>query len=73
MKKPLYRVTKTGIRIPKKKIRWMAPIKEEAPDTLNLPAPADKEFADLWTNFFLGVGRSAESDWGGDPFEDGGM
>lgn len=76
MKKQLYRRTKAGIRIPKEKNKWMAPIEEGTPDTPKLPAPADKDRSDLLIrnfNFFLQSGRSAESDWGGEYFGEEGM
>lgn len=66
MKKQLYRITKTGIRIPKEKIKWMPPLEEESFD-----APTDRKYFDLLTrnfNSFLQSDLLAESEGGGEYF-----
>lgn len=68
-----YRVTKSGIRIPKRKIKWMKPSDDEMFDEPELPAPADRTFADLYNRnmaFFLQSSQSSDPYDGGDCFED---
>lgn len=49
-----YRLTKTGIRIPTRKVKWMASpkgSKSKAQDKcLDIAAPAEKDFKRLFTN-----------------------
>lgn len=76
MKKQLYRITKSGIRIPKEKIKWMPPLEGKSSDVPKLPTLSDKEFADLFTRNFNSLLRSdlsAESEGGGEYFGEEGM
>lgn len=76
MKKRLYRITETGIRIPKEKIKWMPPLEEESFDAPKLSAPTDRNYFDLLTrnfNSFLQSDLSAESEGGGEYFGEEGV
>lgn len=76
MKKQLYRRTKSGIRIPKEKNKWMPPLEEKPSDVPKLSILSDKEFADLFTRNFNSLLRSdlsAESEEGGEYFGEEGM
>lgn len=70
MKNQPYYTTGSGIRILRRRIKWMEPLEDEASEDIELPAPADSNFTDLYTRnleFLLGSNQHIE---GGEPFED---
>ena len=60
-----YRQTATGIRIPKRKIKWMSPKKDSTPTDLDIIIPGSKQFSNLYhSNFTFLIQREALSESG---------
>ena len=57
-----YRLTDTGIRIPRHKIKWMAPPKGNKSKPLDSPIPASKDFKHLFNSNFDALVHFSESD-----------